>query len=48
MSKETEIMKILDCRGETCPTPYIKSKRALSKMKRKINSKMKNRRCYHV
>lgn len=33
MSKEIEIMKTLDCKGETCPTPYIKSKRALSKMK---------------
>ncbi|MBI2251589.1 MAG: sulfurtransferase TusA family protein [Armatimonadetes bacterium] len=32
MSEEIKIVKIVNCKGETCPSPYIKSKRALSKI----------------
>lgn len=32
MSEEIKVMKTIDCKGENCPTPYIKSKRAMAKM----------------
>lgn len=32
MSEEIKVVKTIDCKGESCPTPYIKSKRAMSKM----------------
>lgn len=30
--EEIKVAKTIDCKGECCPTPYIKSKRALSKI----------------
>ena len=32
MSEQIKIVKTIDCKGECCPTPYVRSKRALSKM----------------
>jgi sulfite reductase (ferredoxin) len=32
MIEEIKVVKTIDCKGECCPTPYIKSKRALSKL----------------
>jgi sulfite reductase (ferredoxin) len=33
MTEEIKVVKTLDCKGECCPTPYIKSKRILSKLR---------------
>lgn len=32
MAEKMKVVKTIDCKGENCPTPYIKSKRAMSKM----------------